>query len=62
MASILTVLNCVQYVDVFLFKLFSLIHGNMCVDKFIMLLIQAANFHIWHDEFATKGPYQSFAY
>jgi len=33
---------------IFLFKLFSFIHGNMCVDKFIMLLTQAANFHICH--------------
>lgn len=48
--------------DIFLFKPFSFIHGNMCVDKFIMLLTKAANFHIWHDGHATKGPYQSFIY
>jgi len=49
MASILTVLNCVQcVVTFFFFKLFSFVHGNMCVDKFIMLLTQAANFDICH--------------
>ena len=48
--------------DIFLFKLFSFFHGNMCVDKFIMLFTQAANFHIWHDGYATKEPYQSSIY
>jgi len=49
MASILTVLNCVQCCrQIFLFKILSFVHGNMCVDKFIMLLTQALSFHICH--------------